>query len=218
MLPPEGIITLTVAIVLGLLAGAISTRCKTFFGILGVYLIAFLGALALGVITEVHAAGKAFGYTFGDNLIHHLVTSIIAVTIAYILSFWVIGFFTRDALGGSNVEARNRLYVPHILGVLNLIVPLGCIAQIIYWGVNRNNQRAADEVKRALQFQATFAALFLVGTELADKLEGGFGVALSILLLFAFLGWLSQTLVAIFKAKRNGEYRYRFSLRFLIKN
>lgn len=218
MLPPEGMITLTVAIVLGLLTGAISTRCKTFFGILGVYLIAFIGALILGAITEVHAAGKAFGYTFGDNLIHHLATSIIAVTIAHILSFWIVGVFTRDTLGSSNVEARNRMYVPHVLGILNLIVPLGCIAQLIYWGANRNNQRAADEAKRALQFQTTFAALFIAGTTLADKVEGVFEFALTILLLIAFFGWLIQTLVATFKAKRNGEYRYRFNLRFLIKN
>lgn len=218
MLPPEGMITLTVATILGLLTGAISTRCKNFFGILGVYLIAFIGALILGAITEVHAAGKAFGYTFGDNLLHHLATSIVAVTIAHVLSFWVVGIFTRDTLGSSSVEARNRLYVPHALGVLNLIAPLGCIAQLIYWGANRSNQRAADEAKRALEFQATFAALFLAGATLTDKIEGVFEFALTMLLLIAFFCWLIQTLIAIIKAKRNGEYRYRFSLRFLIKD
>lgn len=218
MLPPEGMITLTVAIILGLLTGAISTRCKTFFGILAVYLVAFLGALILGAIIELHAAGKAFGYTFGDNLIYHLATAIIAVTAAHLLSFWIVGFFSRDSLGSSDVENLNRLYIPHMLGLLNLIAPLGCIAQLIYWCVNRKNQKAANEAKRALQFQATFAAFFLAGTTFTDNLGGILEFALSMLLMIAFLCWLVQTLVAIYKAKRNGEYRYRFSLRFLINN
>lgn len=215
MLPPEGSITLIFAILIGLVTGAISTRCKTLFGLLGVYLVAFFLALILGAAVEAHAAGKHFYYDFGDNLLHHLAVAILGVTLVHLAILGTAHLIRNTAAQGAVASGQSRMYIPHALGLLNLFAPVGCVAQLIYWRVKRADQAASDEAKEALQFQAMFVAVLFLVDVLVRAIGGIIGGIIGMSMALVLLAWLTQTIVAIIKAKRNGSYSYPLSVRLL---
>jgi uncharacterized Tic20 family protein len=216
MLPPEGSITLIVAILIGLVTGAISTQCKTLFGLLGVYLVAFFLALILGGAVEAHAAGKHVFYDFGDNLLHHLAVAILGVTLIHLAILGTAQLIRNTAAQSTASSGQPHAYIPHALGLLNLFAPVGgCVAQLIYWRVKRADQAASDEAKEALQFQAMFVAVLFLADVLGGAIGGIIGGLISMAMGLALLAWLIQTIVAIIKAKRNGSYSYPLSVRLL---
>jgi uncharacterized Tic20 family protein len=215
MLPPEGSITLIVAILIGLVTGGISTQCKTLFGLLGVYLVAFFLALLLGAAVEAHAVGKYFYYDFGDNLLHHLALAILGATLVHLAILGTAYLIRNTAAQSTASSGQARAYIPHALGLLNLFSPVGCVAQLIYWRVKRADQAASDEAKEALQFQAMFVAVYILLGVLGGAIGGNIEVIISMALTLGFMAWLIQTIVAIIKAKRNGSYSYPLSVRLL---
>lgn len=215
MLPPEGSITLICAILLGLATGAISTRCKTLFGLLGVYLVAFFLALILGAAVEAHAAGKHHFYDFGDNLLHHLAVAILGVTLVNLAILGTAHLVRNTGTQNTASLGQTHAYIPHALGLLNLFAPVGCVAQLIYWGVKRDDHAASDEAKEALQFQAALMVIVVFGQIIAAQIGGGTGLFIGMALTLVLLAGLIQTIVAIIKAKRNGSYSYPLSVRLL---
>ncbi|HLM52181.1 MAG TPA: DUF4870 domain-containing protein [Pseudoxanthomonas sp.] len=106
-------------------------------------------------------------------------------------------------------EARTLAMVAHLLGILT-----GFIGPLIIWLINKDNLAKSfvtDQSKEALNFQITFALVYIVAMIVVM-------VSLGLLFFLPMLVWVANLVMCILagvKANNGEAYRYPFALRLV---
>lgn len=210
MLPPEILITVTIAAFIGLISGVFQR-----------YLAVIIFCSISSILVEAQAAKTTYFYQFGDHLVAHILWSF-AVGSATFIIVRVISRLRSAGNSAKTSPTNLKIIAAHTVGVFNVIFPifplLGSAMIGLLWFFSKTSSRETRvEIKEAFQFQTFYYAVIMFCDLVykTSKTPENDPYIIALLAGFSILIWMALTITGIYKSIRIGSYRYPLTWRFL---